>query len=315
MPSDVVNILRYTNQRPSVEHVKALKSAQKSCQADIAGIDRNMRVLQIKMNQLLLQLKSLNSNKLKTQAESNLYTALVSPIRLLPSDVLVRVFEYCLPEFPGPRTTEAPLLLCWVCSLWRSVAFEASQLWNVLYIYDGWRTSSAINLLPRWFNSAGNRPLDFHYHDRSYSSSPQCELDNLVPYSNQIKRLSYDGPTLAPLTLFLSLPDSRVELLETVSLVSSLRRGDSTSVMITAFESAPRLRQVFLAVEPENFRSPSAFTLPWGQLTDLNITSILRWPEWCRIFSACNSLKIAKFFIDFHPDDDITPIKAATFPI
>lgn len=188
--SNAVNTLKHTNHRPSVAHSRVLQNAQRNCQLDIVSIDRDIRFLQIKMNKLLLKFQSLNSDKLKRRAESELYTALTSPIRLLPDDVLIRVFVYCLPERPGPITTEAPLLLRLVCSLWKNIAFGASQLWDVLYINDVWDTRSPLHFQRRWFNNAGGRPLAFHYSKPPPSlSSPDSplvthKLDHLVPYSN-----------------------------------------------------------------------------------------------------------------------------------
>lgn len=308
MLSDLVNTLKYTNQRPSVAHIQVLKSAQRSCQVDLVGIDHEIRSLQTKMNQHLIQLKSLISTRVQKQANSELYAALASPIRLLPSEVLVRVFLYCLPESPGPNTAEAPLLLCHVCSLWRSIASAASQLWDALYINDGWGTPSSTKMLSLWFHNVGNHPLAFYYHKRSYGSSSYSKLDNLVPYSNQIRRLSYVGPTLRQLRALLELPSGSVGSLETLNLRSEVRHGNyDTEIKFRALRSAPRLREVFLDVDPQILCFGSQFTLPWAQLTDLDITSFLSWQDWCRIFLACKSLKTGKFYVGFDDGEPVSP--------
>lgn len=99
-------------------------------------------------------------------------------------------------------------------------------------------------------------------------------------------------------------------MLETLHLKSAIHdvRYAVADPVITVFGSAPRLREVSLEIDPEIFRPPVSFTLPWAQLTDLNITNILGWPEWCHIFSACVALKTGKFCVNFDQDEDNQPI-------
>ncbi|KAF8173120.1 hypothetical protein BJ912DRAFT_820735, partial [Pholiota molesta] len=58
------------------------------------------------------------------------------PISTINYDVLKEIFVHCLPEYALARSADeqpnvkiAPLLLCQVCSSWRSVALVSPRLW------------------------------------------------------------------------------------------------------------------------------------------------------------------------------------------
>ncbi|KAF9479256.1 hypothetical protein BDN70DRAFT_879017 [Pholiota conissans] len=62
-----------------------------------------------------------------------------SPISTVPYDVLGEIFTHCLPQHKydfnrkiGPATA-APMLLCQVCSSWRTIALSSSRLWIELF--------------------------------------------------------------------------------------------------------------------------------------------------------------------------------------
>ncbi|PFH46152.1 hypothetical protein AMATHDRAFT_126557, partial [Amanita thiersii Skay4041] len=52
------------------------------------------------------------------------------PVERLPPDVLVNIFIHCLQKRAASNTTgAAPLLLCEVCSSWRTLALQTPRLW------------------------------------------------------------------------------------------------------------------------------------------------------------------------------------------
>ncbi|KAF8180600.1 hypothetical protein BJ912DRAFT_980896, partial [Pholiota molesta] len=59
-----------------------------------------------------------------------------NPISGVPYDVLREIFLHCLPrhrlEIRQPNTTIAPMLLCQICSSWRTVALTSPTLWSHL---------------------------------------------------------------------------------------------------------------------------------------------------------------------------------------
>jgi hypothetical protein len=44
----------------------------------------------------------------------------------IPSEILGEIFIACLPQHPRPVITEAPLLLCRICTIWRQIALDPS---------------------------------------------------------------------------------------------------------------------------------------------------------------------------------------------
>ncbi|KAF9482276.1 hypothetical protein BDN70DRAFT_875191 [Pholiota conissans] len=59
------------------------------------------------------------------------------PADTLPYDVLREIFTYCLPRYPfkdvyQPDVKSAPILLCHVCSSWRTGALASATLWSHL---------------------------------------------------------------------------------------------------------------------------------------------------------------------------------------
>ncbi|KAF8992278.1 hypothetical protein BDQ17DRAFT_1254101, partial [Cyathus striatus] len=56
----------------------------------------------------------------------------ITPIRRLPLEVLAEIFSYCLPfwqEIAFHTSRVAPLVLCQVCSVWRTLAHSLPRLW------------------------------------------------------------------------------------------------------------------------------------------------------------------------------------------
>jgi len=54
-----------------------------------------------------------------------------------PAEIIEEVFDYCLPDNTldqkQPNVRIAPMLLCHVCSQWRSIALQSPKLWMCLY--------------------------------------------------------------------------------------------------------------------------------------------------------------------------------------
>lgn len=56
---------------------------------------------------------------------------------VIPTDLMREIFFHCLPwdplKYEQPDVSIAPMLLCHVCSQWRTVAFQTPLLWTQLY--------------------------------------------------------------------------------------------------------------------------------------------------------------------------------------
>ncbi|KAJ7771552.1 hypothetical protein B0H16DRAFT_1513875 [Mycena metata] len=64
------------------------------------------------------------------------HKALISLPRRLPRDIVQEIFLACLPTDRNAvmSPTEAPLLLCRICSAWRNIAHTTPQLWASIHI-------------------------------------------------------------------------------------------------------------------------------------------------------------------------------------
>ncbi|KAF8171527.1 hypothetical protein BJ912DRAFT_995497 [Pholiota molesta] len=90
-----------------------------------------------------------------------------SPISKLPYDILREIFTDCLPRYPllyrQPDARIAPILLCHICSSWRTAALSSATLWThlsyslTIYVKDGTDMVAASWAVPRY----AKRDLEF----------------------------------------------------------------------------------------------------------------------------------------------------------
>ncbi|KAF9480827.1 hypothetical protein BDN70DRAFT_877151 [Pholiota conissans] len=108
----------------------------------------------------------------------------VTTVNSLPFEILATIFAECLPPYPltqiQPNVTIAPMLLCHVCSVWRTVAFACSTLWShlnvglpILWSPEGdpvvWNSkemSDDIDFLRWWKKNQGSRPPFLRLYSR-----------------------------------------------------------------------------------------------------------------------------------------------------
>ncbi|KAF7363773.1 hypothetical protein MSAN_01035100 [Mycena sanguinolenta] len=83
-----------------------------------------------------LALSQLKEKRALLQAPIDAHKALVSPMRLVPQEILQAIFLSCLPSQHNALIdfNEAPLLLGRVCRHWRSVAYSTPILWSSMHI-------------------------------------------------------------------------------------------------------------------------------------------------------------------------------------
>jgi hypothetical protein len=72
-----------------------------------------------------------------TMSSQTISTSTESFCNKLPYEVLAKIFVHCLSQYPlkdvQPNTKIAPMLLCQVCSHWRTVALTTATLWSHLH--------------------------------------------------------------------------------------------------------------------------------------------------------------------------------------
>ncbi|KIL58423.1 hypothetical protein M378DRAFT_86504, partial [Amanita muscaria Koide BX008] len=93
-----------------------------------------------------------------------------SPIQRLCPEILAEIFTFCIPDvtkdFRHISSWNAPLLLCSVCSLWRSLAISTRRLWQTFhfrlvekYRFEPIDTEFITSGIRTWLDRSGALPL------------------------------------------------------------------------------------------------------------------------------------------------------------
>jgi len=110
---------------------------------------------------------------------------------IIPSEILGEIFIACLPQYPRPIITEAPLLLCRICTSWRRIALNTPQLWTFITLSQTKEVLKLPQVAEKWFSLAGVLPLSLRFN-----AGPQPELSlhpgfsRSLPFNGVWSRLS-----------------------------------------------------------------------------------------------------------------------------
>ncbi|KAJ7078034.1 hypothetical protein B0H15DRAFT_861014 [Mycena belliarum] len=211
--------------------------------SSLLDIERQTTDLEVQLAHLLLEKK-----KILEQLNSIIY-----PVLSLPTELTCGIFQRC---------AGSPLVLAGVCSAWRAVAISTPALWKHFKHARSSR-DTLYSRLVSWLPRAGNLPLSVDI-DLFNAASPDAILALLATYTSQWKSLAITSPRSIP--FFVDAPRAPFSHLETLGLDIHLRHGEMPPCM-TAFEAAPRLRDVSLSGV-----SLLHVTLPWTRLTTLTVT-------------------------------------------
>ncbi|CAK5272284.1 unnamed protein product [Mycena citricolor] len=185
-----------TNYAPSDSEVEQLKQLMSGPQQRISNVDSELAALRQSMEKL-------EGEKRQLSAYVDAHSALISPVRRLPVDVIREIFLACLPTARNcvMSTTEAPLLLGRVCSSWRDISLSTPRLWSKLHIVhptsvsyhnyggapdlskDRARLAKRIHATKIWLGRAGECPLSISYDVDHACMSPAAIIDLLVLYA------------------------------------------------------------------------------------------------------------------------------------
>lgn len=103
---------------------------------DVLGVKELLSAPFIQLETINAEIKRLETKRANIEKNMKPYSYILAPIRRVPSDVLLTIFEHCLPTHRNPTmaATEAPMLLTRVCSSWRSIAMASPCLWAQIHI-------------------------------------------------------------------------------------------------------------------------------------------------------------------------------------
>jgi hypothetical protein len=199
------------------------------------------------------------------------------------------------------------MLLCHICSRWRTAALATPGLWASLFIfsYSSFRTERniplgkpAASLVKQWFLRAGNsRALSLGLgHVRDRVAFWELADKVIFTYASRWRHLQLHSSWTRVLMPFFRLPPYRVTQLE----VLKLKLEDTVDLGITAFQMSPRLRCVEISGLNNLIHE---YFLPWQQLTHLAIHGPLTPAIFAAVFSRCLSLQKGIFVIIFGSHD------------
>ncbi|KAF7337966.1 hypothetical protein MVEN_02020200 [Mycena venus] len=182
---------------------------------------------------------------------------------VLPPELLSEIFVHCLPvdnkfRLPlKPNPTDAPLLLCAVCRLWRNTCLRTPRLWSSLFLEANSAYSASgqdyVEFCRRWISRAGSTPVSIYLEAFVACDTIHSLLTLIGGLSQQWQNIDLVLGDDLPKSL--SLPaDGQFPFLEALSISPPL------SELPISFCGAPKLRDVFI------FQYTPQIQLPWHQL-------------------------------------------------
>lgn len=250
----------------------------------------------------------------------------ISPIQWLPDEMLMEIFIHCLPEDDQFSRTLAPLSICWVCQVWRSVALSNSSLWKRLAF---WTPSPSrrddlcypTRLVNQWL--AHSRPLPLKlFFERGMSRNDVKTFTDLVlleHYSRcQHLELSVSSLSARGLINFVNLPPGSLGSLESLVLdgldeapfTSGNDNEDDDNVLITVFESSPKLRQLATTTLDFMFHVGAdevrfnVHIIPWGPLTHVWISESINVEVFVHALVECRAIQFLRVSLSLTDEDE-----------
>lgn len=211
--------------------------------------------------------------------------ALLSPIRMLPMEVIREIFTQCLEvsNYDCVASISIPLYLTHVCSSWRTIAINKPDLWTHISVVienddnkPGWPA-----IVKLWVERSKELPLSFriqesdtHNHLKNPNSVFFCILDILTPQSHRwksVELVNRNFQAVGEIEWFRKLPERReFPVLESLTLQTRKLDTKEATRITEMMRASPRLHTVTWMVKT----ALSMPFLPWGQLTHLTLIFI-----------------------------------------
>ncbi|PBK94353.1 hypothetical protein ARMGADRAFT_1062575 [Armillaria gallica] len=232
--------LSQTNEVPPESEVEDLKKSREHIRHSIGELDDQIRGL-------TLILETLRVERARQQGIDDEYTAILAPIRRIPSEMLSEIFFHAQEEYHRVFDVSSPSwVLSWVCSSWRTVMVNCSEFWCNLDVFPRWNmTGNGITLLRTTIGRARERKLilQLRFRNRLPSDSDIILLLRVLMESSDrwlIAHLNLPAEFLPALTPI----RGRLDSLEHLHIFCD---DCSLDVHISAFEVAPQLKSVSIS--------------------------------------------------------------------
>ena len=225
------------------------------------------------------------------------HSAVLSPIRWVPTEVLEQIFQYCTWKYTPGRDChwqELPWAISQVCRAWRDITLNLPFLWNRLPIHlrnDTWpNLDGAATFLKTLLERSRNAPLHLYIYApfKEYDWHPLINV--VVLHSERVQELMIQSSSIT-MQAFQKIK-GRLPLLRKLTLSKVSRPVQAGALIIDIFEDAPLLREAtFVRLYTHELM------LPWSQLISFNGHKINR-TGLCQVVA--NSLNLNRLEITGH---------------
>ena len=263
---------------------------------------------------------------------------------ILPIEIIAHIFILCLPQDPlrhhQPALFKAPLLLCHVCSVWRSISLNTPQLWNNFHhklrisrsslsdpfwgilpssldFMEWWSKnirghSLSLRLALKWTKNSSdwpkndpNRSVAFLFS--MFSSVQFLEIEQ--SYALIVEQQLQPSPSQYPNLEFISILEDADDPIGTYS-PQGISPWDVSACDFSFFR-APSLKRLVIGnlnFHPDSAPKAQVLFSPCG-LTHLFVTLTLSLSTWSNFISGCANLEYARIHLKVLRED-----RAATTP-
>lgn len=237
--------------------------------------EKHLTLLDIELERAQAVVDKIKNKRLDLCGQVYAYRSVFSLIRRLPPEILGQIFVFCLggDVYSRPDSSVAPLLLCEVCTIWRTVALKHPELWKGIIVHLTRRDcSKPINMMKRWLDRAKSLPLSIYIHGTFDSMIITAAVIHYLPTT---KHLTLSLPEDTIKSIF-DRPSVSVPMLEELDLVVSRSDGRRLTFQIDVpspmFEPAPRLHSFSIAASNsyQILNSPVRFS----RIVKLKMTNI-----------------------------------------
>ncbi|KAK0193151.1 hypothetical protein F5146DRAFT_1223153 [Armillaria mellea] len=208
--------------------IQSLATEARSRQVDIDRLEIALSQLRIKQDLTLQDLES--------------HTSVFSPIRRLPEEILLRIFEIGSRHDDNSADPKhwAPWVFSYVCHHWRVLTHSSPSLWARLYV--NFASLPPRNLLTIFLSLSENVPLEITLDAREFGDEGKEVLHNaIIPLAHRWSDLTI---MITKNTIFEFLPIAdRLPILKSlrITVVPDYESSQPASGPIHMFSSAPLL--------------------------------------------------------------------------
>ncbi|KAJ7467139.1 hypothetical protein FB451DRAFT_1178371 [Mycena latifolia] len=228
------------------------------------------------------------------EADTPLTRRSTVPIARTPPEILQEIFKHCLdicyPHHQPFSSAEAPLLLCGVCGLWRTIAISTPELWAHISVYIAQETPDKVRpspqLIKKWIARSGCQPLTLVLRDLALPSSSTDVANDLLkiflPHIPRWESVTLSLPNhIFPVSLTaLELPFGRASLLQIAKLDVGVDPGLDLPADTPQIVGLSRILTCSSHLHTLHWRSDLSalrfIDIPWAQLTVVDLVPLWR---------------------------------------